>query len=76
MDEKVDRLLKLDADAAALLVQLAGGQRKQGAFVSQLIRLAAAQQQSGDPLLARITLLEAELAAVKIALHERALGDE
>jgi hypothetical protein len=32
----------LDDDAAALLVQLAGGERKQGAFLSTLIRATAA----------------------------------
>ena len=35
--------LTLDADAAELLLQLAGGPRKQGEFVSKLIRAAASR---------------------------------
>lgn len=39
----------LDDDAAALLVQLAGGERKQGAYLSSLIRTAAhAAEQGGQ----------------------------
>ena len=34
--------LVLDADAAALLLQLAGGVRSQGKYVSKLVRAAAA----------------------------------
>src|SRR5689334_5666783 len=40
--------LSLDADAAALLLQLAGSQRKQGEYVSNLIRAVAKQAGLSD----------------------------
>jgi hypothetical protein len=36
--KKVERALMLDEDGAALLIQLAGGPRKQGTYLSRLIR--------------------------------------
>lgn len=40
--EKIERTVKLDPDAAELLIKLAGSSRKQGAYLSELIRSAAA----------------------------------
>lgn len=37
----------IDDDAAALLIRLAGGERKQGAYLSQLIRATAASAEQG-----------------------------
>jgi hypothetical protein len=65
---KVERTLKLDEDAAALLIQLAGSERKQGEFVSALIREKARQ----DPLLARLAQMEEELARLRLEILRRA----
>ena len=56
--------LALDADAAALLIHLAGSPRKQGALVSRLIRERAGHA----PDLARLTELERELALLRARL--------
>lgn len=66
--KKVDRTLKLDEDAAVLLIQLAGSERKQGEFVSALIREKARQ----DPLLTRLAQMEEELARLRREILRRA----
>jgi hypothetical protein len=62
--KKVERRIVFDEDAAALLLQLAGGPRKQGAYLSTLIRRAAREQ----TVEARIHTLEQELARLKADL--------
>lgn len=57
--------LMLDADAATLLLQLAGGPRKQGDYVSKLIRAAAAGQMPPVDLLDRLAALERELSQIR-----------
>jgi hypothetical protein len=59
---KVERTVQLDPDAAELLIQLAGSPRKQGEYLSALIREKAREQ---NILAARITALEEELARLK-----------
>ena len=55
--KKVERKLWLEEDAAALLIQLAGGPRKQGDYLTALIR-----EQARHPTLhARIASLAEEL---------------
>jgi hypothetical protein len=56
--------LTLDADAADLLLDLAGGPRKQGEFVSKLIRAAASGQVPNLDVLDRILSLERELSTI------------
>lgn len=58
--------LMLDADAAQMLLQLAGGPRKQGDYVSKLIRLVA----SGD--LGPAVQMADKLGAVERELSELA----
>lgn len=65
MKRKVE--LMLDEDAADLLIQLAGGERRRGTFVSRLIRQAARQ----DPLLARLAQMEEELARLRREILRR-----
>jgi hypothetical protein len=62
--KKVERRIVLDEDAAVLLLQLAGGPRKQGAYLSALIRRAAGEQ----TVEARIRALEQDLARLKAAI--------
>jgi hypothetical protein len=69
--KKVERALMLDEDAAALLIQLAGGPRKQGEYLSRLIR---AQAQPGA-LYQELSRLEAELARLRDQVR-RQLGEE
>jgi hypothetical protein len=52
---KITVRLALDPDAADLLLQLAGSERKQGAYISNLIR-AAATQGSPDPTVENVRL--------------------
>ena len=59
---KVERTVKLDPDAAELLIQLAGSSRKQGEYLSTLIREKAREQ----PLLLRVAALEQELLRLKL----------
>ncbi len=61
MSTKVERTVKLDPDAAELLITLAGSPRKQGEYLSELIRRAAREQ----TVEARVRALEAELTALK-----------
>ena len=70
--KKVGRTIYFDEDAAALLLQLAGGPRKQGTYLSDLIRQAARAQVVD----ARLAALEAELAHLKTLLADRAPGEE
>src|SRR5689334_5959579 len=77
--EKVERTVKLDPDAAELLVQLAGSPRKQGAFLSDLIRAAAASKSASgavsesksdsDLLQQRVQTLEEEVARLRILVE-------
>jgi hypothetical protein len=46
--EQIQVKLTLDADVASLLLELAGSPRKQGEFVSKLIREAAARRNAPD----------------------------
>ncbi len=59
--KKIERSFMLDEDASDLLLGLAGGVRKQGEYLSELIRRAA-KEQTVD---VRIRALEAELARLK-----------
>jgi len=59
--KKVVRKLHMDEDAAAILVRRAGSPRKQGEYLSKLLR---AQDQPGA-LLAELTRLESELARLR-----------
>lgn len=59
--KKVGRTIYFDEDAAELLLRLAGGPRKQGSYLSELIRRAARDQ----TVEARIRVLEEELARLK-----------
>jgi hypothetical protein len=74
--EKVERTVKLDPDAAALLVELAGSPRKQGAFLSDLIREAGVRQENSKhlppeiaSLLERIQRLELEVARLQMLVE-------
>ena len=52
-EERIAVKLVLDADAAAMLPELAGSPRKQGEYVSKLIRQAAVQRATApsiDPM--------------------------
>jgi hypothetical protein len=69
--KKVERSFMIDEDAATLLVQLAGGPRKQGEFLSDLIREKSRQ----DPLLTRIADLERELAQLRVEVLRREQRD-
>ena len=62
MKRKVE--LMLDEDAADLLTQLAGGERKRGTFMSALIREKARQ----GPLLNRLAQMEEELARLRVEI--------
>jgi len=66
--EKVERTVTLDADAAELLVELAGSSRKQGAYLSDLIRAAAAART------ATIQTEDADLATLRTQVQ--ALANE
>jgi hypothetical protein len=68
---KVERTFMIDADAAALLVQLAGGPRKQGEFLSEMIRREARK----DPLAVQVEALRRELARVEAELERRAAAE-
>ena len=65
--KKVGRTIYFDEDAASLLLQLAGGPRKQGVYLSELIRRAA-REQAVD---ARLRALAAELARLTGVLAPR-----
>lgn len=56
--DKTEVRLALDTDAAQVLAQLAGSPRKQGEYVSKLIRAAAAGQLPNLDLLDRIDTLQ------------------
>ena len=73
--EKVERSFMIDRDAADLLVQLAGGPRKQGEYLSEMIRREARK----DPLAAQLDALaweterlRGELRRVEAELARRA----
>lgn len=68
MSTKVERTVKLDPDAAELLIQLAGSPRKQGEYLSALIREKAQEQQTMGT---RLAAVEQELAHLKAALAQR-----
>ena len=70
--EKVPRTIYFDKDAAELLLQLAGGPRKAGEYLSELIRQAARQQ----TVEARIRALEQELARLKADVGVQTTGRE
>jgi hypothetical protein len=69
--------LTLDADAADLLLQLAGSSRRQGEYVSKLIRAAAsppeAPSQSDELTEIRLILRDVlfELSGLRAQLRER-----
>lgn len=63
--------IALDDDVAALLVQLAGSPRKQGEYISKLLR---AQTQPGA-LLGEVARMEGELARLR-AQVQRQMGAE
>src|SRR5215212_1569022 len=61
---KVERTVKLDPDAAELLIQLAGSSRKQGEFLSTLIREKARERAVTD----RLRMLEEQLGELRTTL--------
>lgn len=63
--------IALDDEAAALLIQLAGGPRKQGVYISRLVRAQARP----DSLLTELTRMETELARLRAEVR-RQLGTE
>ncbi len=65
--KKVGRKIYFDEDAAELLLRLAGGPRKQGEYLSELIRRAA----EGQTVEARIRVLETELTRLKADVTPR-----
>ena len=70
--KKVERRIVFDEDAATLLLQLAGGPRKQGIYLSELIRRAAREQMVD----ARLRALEQELARLKAGLGVSSTDEE
>lgn len=71
--KKVERSFMIDEDAAELLVQLAGGPRKQGDYLSKMIRAQA----QPDALLPELARLEMELARLRDeVLRRRPLAEE
>ena len=66
MSNKIERTVKLDPDAADLLLQLAGSPRKQGEWLSAMIREKAREQ---NIFAARLQALEAELHALRAQLR-------
>lgn len=66
---KRDVKLALDEDAADMLLELAGGPRKQGDFVSQLVRAAYEQRHTDEPdLRAQVAEVMRRLAEVEAQL--------
>ena len=63
---KIPRTIFFDEDAAALLLQLAGGPRKAGTYLSALLRREA-QNQTVE---SRIRALEAELGQLKAVVQQ------
>ena len=70
--ERVTRTFKLDADSADLLLQLAGSPRKQGEYLSAVIRRLA----EGQTVEARIRALQAELDRLKAEVVPRPDGEQ
>jgi hypothetical protein len=66
--KKIKRTVFLDPEAAALLIQLAGGAHKQGEYLSALIHREA----NKDPLAVQVETLARELARVQAELARRA----
>ena len=64
--KKIECSFMIDEDAAELLLQLAGGPRKRGEYLSALIR----ERARGAPLLDRVSELERELAKLRTAIVE------
>jgi hypothetical protein len=62
--KKVERTVFLDEDAAELLIQLAGGPRKQGEYLSDLLRREARK----DPLAVQVETLSREAARLRADL--------
>jgi len=73
MNDKQRVNLMLDADVVAILDDLAGGERKRGQYVSELLRSTyAASQQAGD-----IHLMDLEaLRLLVLGLAGRVVGVE
>jgi hypothetical protein len=71
MPDTVRTTLALDADAAALLNDLAPSPRKKGELLSELIRAAAARRLADDvpgqlgAVLARVAALEARVVSLE-----------
>jgi hypothetical protein len=65
--KKVVRKIHMDEDAAALLVRLAGSPRKQGEYLSKLLRAQA----QPDSLLAELARMESELARLRSEVRRR-----
>lgn len=66
--DKVDVKLALDRDAATMLLELAGSQRKQGEYVSQLIRAAHAGRPVRLQVLDRLAELEQEIQQLRASI--------
>lgn len=81
-EERIAVKLVLDTDAAALLPQLAGSPRKQGEYVSKLIREAAARRNAtpqpdpGETLRREILGIALQLSTVTQQLIEVAATED